>query len=81
MLDLHANLVVSIALNSPITMNFLVNDVNMNGRTLLLQIFLLEEKAKQRRANSDSIVGSIDHQIEFLFRDHLIIISALLQMC
>ena len=53
-------------------MIFLVDDVDVDGWALFFEAFLLEEEAKQRRANSDSVVGSADHQAELLLRNRLI---------
>jgi hypothetical protein len=44
----------------------------MNGRELLLQVFLFEEEAKQRRTNGDTVVGSINHDVKLLFHNHLL---------
>lgn len=73
MLDLHANLVFVIALNGPISMGFLVDDVDVNGRALFTQTFLLEEEAEQRRAKSDAIVCRVDNNVKPFFRNNFIV--------
>jgi riboflavin synthase len=72
MFDLPANLVVSIRLYVAVSVGLLVDNLQMNGRTLLLQVFLFEEEAKQRRTNGDTVVGSINHDVKLLFHNHLL---------
>lgn len=77
MLDLHTYLVLPITLNCPISMGFLVDDVDMDGRALFLQVFLLEEESEQGRADRDSIVCGVDYQVKLFFRDHFVVSPAI----
>jgi hypothetical protein len=73
MLYLHPYLVVLVVLGSSIAVGLFVDDFNMNWRTLFLQILLLQEEAKEGRADCNSIIGSTDHDVESFLSDNFLI--------
>lgn len=70
--DLQIDFIVSVAFSLSVSVGLFVRDVDVDGWTFFLQIFLLEKEAQQGRADGDSVVGCIDHYVEIFFGNDLL---------
>lgn len=70
MLDLSAQFVGLVTFQDIFILDcFLIEDLNVNRRTLILHLLLLSEEIDEGRTDCDDVIGCIHHQVEFLLPD------------
>lgn len=69
MFDLPSYFIVLVTLNVPILDRFLVQHLDMDGRTPILELLFLCEELSEGSTDGYHVVGCIDHKVELLLAD------------